>query len=145
ATAPTFTSLGRQYARLTNYFGVTHPSLPNYLALVSGSTHGITDDCTSCSVGGMTIGDQLTRAHRTWNAYAEGYPAGARFRKKHVPFLYFRGGASHVLPLSRFDVRNLPAYAFVVPDLCNDMHDCPVATGDTWLKRFVRPLLPVPR
>src|SRR5437867_7918641 len=93
----------------------------------------------------MTIGDQLTRAHRTWNAYAEGYPAGARFAKKHVPFLYFRGGASHVLPLSRFDTHNLPAYAFVVPDLCNDMHDCPVATGDAWLKRFVRPLLSVPR
>jgi phosphatidylinositol-3-phosphatase len=145
ASAPTFTALGRQYARLTNYVAVTHPSLPNYLALVSGSTHGITDDCTSCSVAGTTIGDQLTRARRSWYAYAEGYPSGTRFAKKHVPFLYFRGGASHVLPLTRFDAHDLPAYAFVVPDLCHDMHDCPVATGDAWLKRFVRPLLSVPQ
>jgi hypothetical protein len=144
-SAPTFTSLGRRYARLTDYVAVTHPSLPNYLALVSGSTHGITSDCTSCSVGGTTIGDQLTRAGRSWSAYAEGYPSGFGFAKKHVPFLYFRNGGSHVLPLSRFDAKTLPDFAFVVPNLCDDMHDCSVATGDAWLKRFVRPLLTLPR
>lgn len=143
-SAPTFTALGKRYARLTNYVAVTHPSLPNYLALVSGSTHGITNDCTSCSVTGSTIGDQLTRAQHSWFAYAEGYPDGYGFAKKHVPFLYFRNGASHVLPLSRFDAHALPDFAFVVPNLCHDMHDCSVATGDTWLKRFVQPLLTVP-
>ena len=51
-SAPAMTALGLRYARLTNYFATTHPSLPNYLALVSGSTHGITDDCTTCSVDG---------------------------------------------------------------------------------------------
>jgi hypothetical protein len=144
-SAPTLTALGKRYARLTNYFAVTHPSLPNYLALVSGSTHGITSDCTSCSVTGTTIGDQLTRAGRSWFAYAEGYPAGYGFAKKHVPFLYFRTGASHVVPLSRFDAQALPDFSFVVPNLCNDMHDCTVATGDAWLKRFVTPLLTVPQ
>ena len=88
-SAPFLTELGRRYARLPNYFAVTHPSLPNYLALVSGSTHGITNDCTACSVEGRSIGDQLTGAGRSWAAYAEGFPSGARFAKKHVPFLYF--------------------------------------------------------
>jgi hypothetical protein len=140
-TAPTFAALARRYARLTNYYGVTHPSLPNYLALVSGSTHGIHSDCTTCKVAGETIGDELTRAGRSWAAYAEGFPSKPRFAKKHMPFLYFRHGASHVEPLSRFDPRHLPDFAFVVPDLCDDMHSCPVATGDTWLRKFVSPLL----
>jgi acid phosphatase len=144
-SAPTFSALGRRYARLTNYFAVTHPSLPNYLALVSGSTHGITTDCTTCNLAGTTIGDQLTRAGRSWFAYAEGYPTGYGFAKKHVPFLYFGSGADHVLPLSRFDAKALPDFAFIVPNLCHDMHDCAVATGDAWLKRFVRPLLSVPQ
>jgi acid phosphatase len=143
-SAPALTLLGLRYARLTNYFAVTHPSLPNYLALVSGSTHGITNDCTACSVDGQSIGDQLAGAGRSWAAYAEGFPSGPRFAKKHVPFVYFAGGATHVLPLSRFDPHRLPDFAFVVPNLCHDMHDCSVGTGDAWLKRFVTPLLAVP-
>ena len=144
SSAPTFTALGRRYARLTTYSAVAHPSLPNYLALVSGSAHGITTDCVNCRIRGKTIGDQLSAAGRSWDAYAEGYPSGERFAKKHVPFLYFPGGAGHVRPLSDLDLRALPAFAFVVPDLCHDMHDCSVATGDAWLARFVRPLLVLP-
>jgi phosphatidylinositol-3-phosphatase len=128
-TAPALTALGRRFARLTSYFAVTHTSLPNYLALVSGSTHGITGDCTSCSVAGESIGDQLTRAGRRWSAYAEGFPSGPGFAKKHVPFLSFPSGAAHVRSLSRFDPQRLPDFAFVVPNLCHDMHDCSVATG----------------
>jgi hypothetical protein len=143
-SAPTFASLGRRYARITHYTGVSHPSLPNYLALVSGSTHGIHDDCTTCSVSGSTIGDQLTKAGRTWAAYGEGYPSSPRFAKKHMPFLYFAHGADHVVPFTRFKPAALPDFAFVVPDLCSDMHDCSVATGDTWLKHFVSPLLALP-
>jgi hypothetical protein len=143
-SAPTFASLGRRYARLTRYTGVAHPSLPNYLALVSGSTQGVRTNCTSCSFRGPTIGDQLTRAGRTWAAYAQGYPSSPRFAKKHMPFLYFPRGEDHVLPLTRFDAKALPQFSFVVPDLCSGMHDCPVATGDAWLKRFVPPLLGLP-
>jgi len=141
---PTFTSLGRRYARLTQYFGVSHPSLPNYLALVSGSTHGIHSDCTNCTMRGSTIGDELTAAGRTWTAYAEGYPSSPRFAKKHVPFLYFPRDAPQVQPLSRFDAARLPEFALVVPDLCHDMHDCSVSTGDVWLRRFVPALLGLP-
>ena len=141
AAAPTFTRLASRYAQATAYDAVAHPSLPNYLALVSGSTHGVTDDCTDCPQSGSTIGNQLSANHRRWEAYAEGYPRSSRFAKKHVPFLYFPGGASHVLPLQRFDPRRLPAYALVIPDLCHDMHDCPVSTGDHWLRGFIAPLM----
>jgi phosphatidylinositol-3-phosphatase len=144
-SAPTFASLGRRYGRLTRYLAVSHPSLPNYLALVSGSTHGVHTDCTKCTMRGMTLGDELTAAGRSWNAYAEGYPSSPRFAKKHVPFLYFPRDVSHVLPLSRFKPTALPAFAFVVPDRCHDMHDCSVATGDAWLRGFVQPLLTLPK
>ncbi len=142
---PTFHALAARYARVTQYDAVAHPSLPNYLALVSGSTQGITSDCTSCTARGPSIGTLLTRAHLPWGAFAEGYPSSPRFAKKHEPFLYFAGQASHVRPLTALDPRALPAYALVTPDLCDDMHDCSAATGDAWLARFVRPLLKVPR
>lgn len=143
--APTFDRLASTYAQATNYRAVAHPSLPNYLALVSGSTHGVTNDCEDCPQAGPTIGSRLSAKGRTWQAYAEGYPSGQSYAKKHVPFLYFPGGAAHVRPLSAFDPRRLPAFSFVSPDLCHDMHDCPVATGDAWLARFVKPLLSVKR
>lgn len=143
--APTFDRLARSYADLTRYEALTHPSLPNYLALVSGSTQGISDDCTDCAAPGASIGSLLDRAHLSWGAYAEGYPGSPRFAKKHVPFLYFPRDRGHVHPLSALDRAHPPAFAFVTPDLCDDMHDCPVATGDRWLARFVPPLLRVPR
>jgi hypothetical protein len=141
--APTFERLASTYAQATADYAVAHPSLPNYLALVSGSTHGVTSDCTDCPQSGQTIGSQLSARHLPWAAYAEGYPSSSRFAKKHVPFLYFPGGASHVLTLQRFNPRKLPAYSLVVPDLCNDMHDCSIATGDHWLHNFIAPLLTV--
>jgi hypothetical protein len=141
--APTFERLASTYAQVTADYAVAHPSLPNYLALVSGSTHGVTSDCTDCTQSGQTIGSQLSARRRPWAAYAEGYPSSSRFAKKHVPFLYFPGSASHVFPLQRFNARRLPAYALVIPDLCNDMHDCSIATGDYWLRNFIAPLLTV--
>src|SRR5205823_9629839 len=56
-SAPTFDAIARKYAVLSRYTGVAHPSLPNYLALVSGSTHGIVTDCTTCIVGGRNLAD----------------------------------------------------------------------------------------
>ena len=76
SSAPTFAALARRGATLTGYDAVSHPSLPNYLALVSGSTHGISDDCTSCVVSGPSLADTLAAAGRTWKTYAEGLPVG---------------------------------------------------------------------
>lgn len=158
SAAPAFNALAARGAVLARYRGVTHPSLPNYLALVSGSTHGITDDCTSCTVAGRSLADTLQAGGRTWKAYAEGLPragwtgaATGRYVKRHVPFLYFRrvlarpARARNVVPLSALTrdlaARRLPDFALVVPNMCHDMHDCPVSAGDAWLRRFVPPLL----
>jgi hypothetical protein len=159
--APTFAALARRYATLTRYDAVTHPSLPNYLALVSGSTQGITSDCTSCVAAARNLADTLAAAGRTWKTYAEGLPepgftgaSAGRYAKKHDPFLYFRDIAGsrarrdRVVPLPQLarDVaqRRLPDFGLVVPDLCDDMHDCSVATGDAWLRQHVVPLLESP-
>ena len=158
ADAPTFAKLARTYATLTNYRAVAHPSLPNYLALVSGSTQGITDDCTSCVVVSRSLADTVEGAGRSWKTYAEGLPQpgftgpfAGRYAKKHNPFVYFRNilsaaaRLSRIVPFSAFRrdlaAGTLPDYSLVVPNLCNDMHDCSVATGDRWLGRFLAPLL----
>ena len=158
ASAPTFNSYAHRYADLTEYYAVTHPSLPNYLALVSGSTQGITENCTSCIVDADNLAVALAAARRTWKTYAEGLPTAGftgatsgRYAKKHNPFLYFRNVASRPalrrrvvpLPVLARDLRakRLPDFALVVPDLCHSMHDCSVAVGDAWLRRLVPPLL----
>ena len=163
SNAPNFNSFASHYAALSRYGGLTHPSLPNYIALVSGSTHGIQDDCNDCLVSGVSLADTLRRAHLSWKTYAEGLPrpgftgtqGSSYYSKHHVPFLYFRNVVTRrsrllqVVPLRRFghDLSSgrLPAFSFIVPDECHDMHDCSVATGDAWLGRFVRPLLHNPK
>ena len=159
--APTFNSYARRYANLTRYYAVTHPSLPNYIALVSGSTRGITSNCTACTVNAPNLADSLEAAGKTWKVYAEGLPsrgflgaASGRYAKKHNPFAYFPSITSNaarrarIVPLQelRSDLRagTLPNFAFVVPDLCSSMHDCPVSVGDSWLHRTVAPLLRLP-
>jgi hypothetical protein len=156
--APTFNSYAQRFGRLTRYFGVTHPSLPNYLALVSGDTHGIRTNCTTCSVAAPSLVDSIERSGRTWRAYAEGLPrpgylgAGSgRYVKSHNPFPYFKSVASsparraRIVPLAQLRrdlaAETLPSFAFVIPDTCHDMHDCPISVGDAWLGRFARPLL----
>jgi phosphatidylinositol-3-phosphatase len=160
--APTFTGYARTHASLTRYYGVTHPSLSNYLALVSGSTHGIKTNCTSCIVSARSLADTVEASGRTWKTYAEGLPkpgyAGAvsgRYAKKHNPFVYFRNIAAnpvrrreHVVPFTQLaqDLRAnaLPNFSLIVPDMCNSMHDCPVATGDAWLRKLVPRLVQLP-
>jgi hypothetical protein len=159
--APTFNSYGRRYAKLTRYYGVTHPSLPNYVALVSGSTQGITTDCTDCVVDGKSLADTVEASGRTWKTYAEGLPApgflgpfNGRYAKKHNPFAYFRAIAedptrrARLVPLSQLgaDVRagKLPSFSLVVPDLCHSMHDCSVSVGDAWLRTQIGKFVKLP-
>jgi phospholipase C len=159
--APTFDAMARRYASLTRYYGVTHPSLPNYLALVSGSTQGVSSDCTSCVASGRNLADSLDAAKKTWKVYAEDLPAvgftGAFSRgyaKKHDPLMYFEDVSSSPARLARIvpfthlrkDVYAgaLPDFSLVVPNLCHSMHDCSVATGDAWLKHLLLPLLKLP-
>src|SRR3954469_19179897 len=125
--APYLNRLAKRYGLATASFGMRHPSLPNYLALTSGSTHGITSDCTDCRVRGRNLVDQLERAHLHWAAYLENLPkpcfTGAfagRYAKKHNPFAYYddvvrsRSRCRRMVPLTRLnrDLRRgtLPAY-----------------------------------
>ena len=85
AAAPAFNALAARNGVLAGYRGVTHPSLPNYLALVSGSTHGITTDCTSCTVAGRSLADTLEASGRTWKTYAEGLPRAGLDRRRLGP------------------------------------------------------------
>jgi phosphatidylinositol-3-phosphatase len=159
--APTFAALARRYASLSNYDAVAHPSLPNYLALFSGSTGGIRSDCTACTVHVRSLADTLTNAGRSWKVYAEDLPSSGftgaysgRYAKKHNPAVYFDSVLAHPTWLRRvvsftqlgIDLRrgDLPAFSLVVPDLCHDMHDCSIATGDQWLRREIVPLLSSP-
>jgi phosphatidylinositol-3-phosphatase len=157
-SAPYFNSLARRYAVLSGYGGVAHPSLPNYLALVSGSTHGITSDCTSCLVSARNLADTIEASGRTWKGYAEGLPRpgflgafAGLYAKKHMPFLYFRDVLAsrrrlhRVVSLAQLPrdlaAGTLPSFSLLVPDLCHDMHDCGVTTGDGWLRSFLPSLL----
>lgn len=159
--APMFNAYGRRYARLTRYYGVTHPSLPNYVALVSGSTQGITTNCTDCVIDATSLADTIEASGRTWKTYAEGLPApgflgafNGRYAKKHNPFAYFRGIAedparrARLVPLSQLgpDVRAgaLPSFSLVVPDLCHSMHDCSVSVGDAWLRSQIGKFVKLP-
>ena len=156
--SPYVNALARRYAIATSSYAITHPSLPNYLALTSGATQGVTSDCTDCHVAGRNIVDQLEAAHLSWKAYMEGLPSpcsqvavAGRYAKKHDPFMYYDDVARnprrcrHVVGFGDLvrDLRRgtLPAFAFVSPDLCHDTHDCDIATGDRFLSGLVPQLL----
>jgi phospholipase C len=160
--APTLNALERHYATLTHYDAVAHPSLPNYIALISGSTQGIKSNCIRCSIASRNLADTLELAGKTWKTYAEGLPAagfeGRRvgwYAKKVNPFLYFRDVTSdprrlaRIVPYSQLgrDVaaRRLPDFSLVVPNLCHDMHSCSVQVGDSWLQQQLPPLLKSPQ
>jgi acid phosphatase len=142
--APYLTALAASGATLTDAHGVRHPSQPNYLALFSGSTQGVTDDSCPLSFSTPNLGSQLLAAGQTFAGYSEGLPAvgapvcsAGRYARKHNPWADFPALPAAVnQPLSALptDFASLPTVAFVVPNLCSDMHDCSVATGDAWAK-----------
>jgi phosphatidylinositol-3-phosphatase len=130
---------------------ITHPSQPNYLALFSGSTQGVTGDGCPNTFRAPNLASELLAARYTFAGYAEGLPgigspvcnAGNYYARRHVPWANFSNvPASVSLPWSAFpagDFARLPTVSFVIPDLCHDMHDCSVATGDAWLRAHIGP------
>lgn len=159
---PNFNKWAGEYALLTGYHGVTHPSLPNYLALIGGDFFGIQDDCTDCYVNARGLPDLLEASGLSWKAYVEGLPRAGytgsfsgRYAKKHNPFVYFDAVRKDparlersVLPLDRLaadlEANALPDFAFIVPDMCNSSHDCGLEVTDAWLGRVAETILRSP-
>jgi hypothetical protein len=160
-SAPYLSSLARKHAVATRAFALTHPSLPNYIALVAGRTAGITTDCvpSDCPVRGPSLVDQLEAHGISWRGYMESMPKPCfhmsgdelgRYAQRHNPFAYLtavwsrRSRCQKVVPFSdlRDDMRRgMPRFSWITPNLCHDMHDCGIAAGDRWLRRTVPPLL----
>jgi phospholipase C len=138
-------ALARESAVATNYHAVAHPSLPNYLALTSGSTYGIADDrYHALPLDG--IGEQLSKAGVTWKAYMEDMAGdclndNSTYAVKHNPFAYYGGTCpSNVVPMTRLanDLRGgTPRFVWISPNLCHDGHDCPPGIADSFLGGLV--------
>lgn len=141
--APYINSLAQQGALFTDAHAVTHPSQPNYLALFAGSTLGVTSDDCPQSFNGPDLGGELLAQGLTFTGYSEDLPATGDtsctandYARKHNPWVNFSDvPADSNQPFSSFpsDYSQLPAVAFVVPNLANDMHDGTVSAGDSWL------------
>jgi phosphatidylinositol-3-phosphatase len=142
-------SLAATYPTATDYHAVSSPSLPNYLALTSGNTWGITDDgYHRLPAGGL--GAQLTGAGIEWRAYMEGmnkscFDSGYPYALKHNPFAYYGSSCpQQVVPFTQFavDIKgNVPQLAWITPGLCHDGHDCSTGVADQWLSQVVPTIL----
>jgi hypothetical protein len=144
-------SLAQQFGYATHYRAIGHPSLPNYIAIASGQTHGITNDDPPPAnpVGGSSVFGQAARSGRSVAVYAEGMASncaisdgGNQYAVKHNPWAYFSDERSACLkydvPADRLAAAvtgaALPNVGMVIPNLCNDAHDCSLAIADNWFK-----------
>jgi acid phosphatase len=149
-------TLLKNYMYASNYSTNYHPSLPNYIDVVSGNNQGITSDGAPADFTPITakhLGDFLDTANISWREYGEsaGGPCAVtdsgHYATKHIPFLFFKdvaGTASvcqdRVVDYSVFTQTDINAprrFSMISPNLCNDMHDnCTgdaIKQGDTWL------------
>jgi hypothetical protein len=158
AAAPYFTSFAAAGVNFNNFYGVSHPSQPNYYAAFSGSTQGIADDSYhTFPASTNNLAKQLAAAGKSWRVYVQAYPgscsdiqtgsnsadgAGATsyYVRKHNPAISFESNrldttqCSYIQRLSSFDPT--VDFAFVTPNMVNDMHDGTTAQGDAFLQAF---------
>jgi acid phosphatase len=133
AKAPFITQLAGHGANFTNAFAVTHPSQPNYFALFSGSTHGVTDN-NRHTVDAPTVSGALRSIDKSFIGYVErGSP------RKHNPWESFADAGDVERNFTAFpsDFGTLPSIGFVIPNLAHDMHDGSIEEGDAWLKQHL--------
>ncbi len=159
--APYLTGLAHRSTLFTDYSAITHPSLPNYLALVGGSTFGVRKDCSTCRFSEPNLITQLDARHVGWRAYFQslprrGYLGGptqhlhrrsARYGRSYDPFVYFanvRRQAANRNRLVSFralstalDHRSLPAFSWIAPDLRHDGHSRSLVASDAYLHRLL--------
>jgi phosphatidylinositol-3-phosphatase len=142
---PYIAGLASAYAVATDYADVGSPSLPNYLAMTSGSTWGIHDD-NFHQLPATGIGNQLSDAGISWKAYMEGFSGDCfsspyPYALKHNPFAYYGGACpANVVPMTDLATDlsgSTPQLSWITPGLCNDGHDCGIAKADAWLSQVV--------
>jgi phosphatidylinositol-3-phosphatase len=137
----------------TKYHAITHPSLPNYIAMTAGSVLGCkTDICPPNSLGGDNLYSQLDTAGLGWRAWEESMPTNCAYTDdgdyavRHNPPPYLK----QVVSSGSCALNDVPypatlpplqPFTFITPNLCNDMHNCSVPVGDTWLSNHVPGLL----
>ncbi len=156
---PYLNGLIARYALAKNYYAIAHPSQPNYIALFSGSTQGVQDDEVH-NLDAPTVADQLETKGKTWRLYAQNFRSECftgdgssnheegpgLYVRTHNPAISFNsisGSPSRCANIQGFSQIDPAAanYEFITPDACNDMHDCPPATGDEFLAGFVPKIL----
>lgn len=157
ANMPNLNDLAKKNVLMTNAYAVRHPSLPNYIALVSGDTQNITKDCIDCFVNSTNLADLIEASGRTWKAYEESMPSpcflgnSKLYVQKHNPFIYFDSirlnptrCQNNIVPLTQLDgdlsSNQLPNFSFIMPNLCNSGHDCLLETPDKWVNTMVTQL-----
>jgi acid phosphatase len=157
AAMPYVNTLARQYGLAQNYYANTHPSIGDYFMLATGQIITNNDNFNSL-ISQDNIVSVISDTGKTWKVYAEdiprtGYIGGnvRNYLKRHVPIVYLDTVAndpalrSNIVPFTQFgqDLASgsLPDFAWIVPNACNDAHDCPLSTADTWLKNNIDPLL----
>lgn len=159
--APFFTQLSKTYGLATAYTSSTHPSLPNYIMLTSGSTNGIINDNDPTANPPLQTHDnlayQLDSKKVMWRAYMEsmGEPckmsSSGTYSAHHDPFLYYtdvtQGGAcaQHVVDFDQnFDAdlaSGLYKFMWITPNMCDDMHNCSASVADAWLEKTVTKIM----
>ncbi|HEY1738382.1 MAG TPA: alkaline phosphatase family protein, partial [Acidimicrobiia bacterium] len=160
--APYLNSLAQQYGVASQYLAIRHPSLPNYLALTGGDTFGVATDCNTCYQTQPNLAvDRIEPSGRTWKAYMESMPSACtlgdtgQYIQHHNPFVYYDdirtnpSECSNDVPYTQLatdfaSTATTPNYAWISPNICDDMHNCSIATGDTWLQQNVSAILATP-
>jgi hypothetical protein len=157
-SAPYINSLMSQCA-VAHVAATTHPSLPNYIALTSGSTQGVADDKPPAAhpLNAPSIFSQL---NGNWRSYAESMPHpctltnSGKYAPRHVPATYYTNirsiCKSHVLAYStKVPDLSKGAFTMITPNLTHDMHTGAtlrqeIANGDNYLKGFLPQLFAKP-
>jgi acid phosphatase len=129
---------------LTQSYALAHPSQPNYLALFSGSTQGVTNDDCPLGFDGPNLARSLLDARFSFAGYSEDLPSvgftgcsAGEYARKHNPWVDFSNVPAAVnKPIAAFpsDLAALPTVSFVIPNLVHDMHDGTPAEADQWLQ-----------
>lgn len=151
--APYLSSLARACGLATNYHAVSHPSLPNYIALASGSTQHIADD-NEPSAHPLSVPNIFSELRGDWRAIEESMPTNCdrvtsgTYAARHDPAVYFTNLGMSCLRNDTVMAGHLQlsaAFIFITPNVCHDMHSCSITTGDTWLHRVVASILRSPQ